>query len=139
LAGKSSHGTDAAVALTHQMTLGRFSLSYTRSLVPYGSGFLAERQLYGASITRPLSYRLEGNVSLLRAQNNEIAVLLGLDRRSYDTVTAGLNWHPAETWTLATQIGAARTQAPGLSSQTVHQWRGAVTLTWSPFPRARSW
>jgi hypothetical protein len=139
LAGVSSHGTDATLSLTHDITLGNLSLNYTRSLVPYGVGFLVQRQQLTASATRQFTPYLDGNISLFRIQNNQIAVQLAVDRSSYDGVSAALNWHMTETWNLGVQLAAMRTQAPGLPNQTLTEWRSATTLIWSPRPIARSW
>jgi hypothetical protein len=139
LAGVRSQGTDALVQLTHDFTRGNVSFNYTRSLVPYGIGFLVERQQLTLSGTRSLTPYLDANLALLRVQNNEAAVLLGVDRRSYDSATLTLNWHPTETLTFGTQIAGARTQPPARIAGTVNEWRTALTLTWTPFPRTRSW
>jgi hypothetical protein len=145
LANQSSHGTDASVALTHSMPLGNLSLVYTRSLVPYGFGYLVERQQVTAAMTHSLSPYLDATLSYVRVENNETAVLLRLDRRNYDSASAGLNWHPAETWSVSAQAEWLRTQIPEvqgltvINGPTVQAWRGAVTLTWAPHPRSRSW
>ena len=132
LAGASSHGTDASVTATHDYVRGSLSLIYTRSLVPYGFGYLVERQQGTLSASRKLTEYLDANVSVFKIENNQQAVLLEVDRRSYDTATAGLNWHPAETWNLGVQVAAVRTQTVGFPSATVKSWRGAVTLSWNP-------
>jgi hypothetical protein len=139
LAGASSHGTDAAISLIHSMVLGQASLSYTRSLVPYGFGFLVERQQVTAAITRPLTPTLSSTLTFFRIQNNETAVLLHLDRRSYDSLALSLNWRPAETWSLGGQIEGIRTQLPDLSGDGVKAWRCSLSMTWTPFPKSRSW
>ena len=140
LNGASSHGTDASVSLTHDMTRGNLALTYTRNLVPYGIGFLVERQQGTASAVYRLTPFLDGNITALRIQNNDATVRLGLDRRSINTISTGLTWHPVETWSVGLQIAGVRTQAPTISGDaTVNEWRSLVTLTWSPLPRARSW
>ena len=138
LAGVSSHGTDATLSITHDQTLGKLELNYTRSLVPYGVGFLVQRQQLNASATRQLTPYLDGNISLFHIQSSQAAVQLGADRSRYDGAAAVLNWHITETWNVGIQLAALRTQAPGLSSQTLTEWRSATTLIWSPRPIARS-
>jgi hypothetical protein len=139
LAGESGHGTDAAITLSHSLLLGKVSVSYARSLVPYGTGFLVEQQQYTAALTRALTPYLDGNLSVIRIGNNQTAVLLRLASRNYDSVGAGLTWHPAQTWSVNTQLGAVRTQLAGLTGRTINSWRSSVTLTWSAFPTSRSW
>jgi hypothetical protein len=139
LAGQNGHGTDAAVSLTHTSERTKSALNYTRSLVPYGIGFLVERQQFTLSETGHLTERLDATVSLLRVENNQLAVLLGLDRRSYDSAAVNLNWFAGETWSVGMQVSAIRTQAPGTASGTVNDWHGSFSLVWSPRPLARSW
>jgi hypothetical protein len=66
-------------------------------------------------------------------------VLLRVDRPNYNTLAAGLNWHPAETWSVGGRIEGVRTQLFGLAGQTVSGWRSYLNVTWSPFPKSRSW
>lgn len=139
LAGENSHGTDASISLTHTLELSRVNLSYTRSLVPYGFGFLVERQQFTAAVTRPLTETLSSTLTLFRIQNNETAVLLRLDRRSYDNVALSFNWRPFETWSLGGQIEGLRTQLPDLSGEGVKGWRSSLSITWTPLPKSRSW
>jgi hypothetical protein len=139
LTGASSRGTDASISLSHTMLLGRATANYTRSLVPYGTGFLVERQQFTASMTRPLSQTLDSTLSFLRVQNNETAVLLRLDRRTYNSLALSLNWRPAETWSVGGQIEGIRSQLPDLAGQAVKGWRSSLTITWTPIPTSRSW
>lgn len=140
LAGTRSHGTDASVALKHTYSMGTWSLNYSRSLAPYGTGFLVERQQASVNMTRGLTPTLDLTASLFKSRNSELAVLLGLDRRDYTGVSAGLNWHPAETWSVGAQGSGLETEAPGIfNERKVRDWRGAVTVTWAPHPTVRSW
>jgi len=138
LTGSKSQGTDASVSLTHMLSLGNLNFSYTRSLIPYGTGFLVQREQYAATLVHPLTFDLDGTISLLRIQNNQTTVELGLDRRSYSSATLGLDWHPAETWAVGAQVEGLRTQLPGLEGETVNEWRTSVSLTWYPHPKSHS-
>ena len=141
LSGARSQGTDISVSLTHDLALGTLALSYSRNLVPYGVGFLVQRQQLALSGTRHLTSFLDTTLSLVRVRNDELTVLLNIDRRSYDSLAAGLNWQPLETWSLGLQLAAIRTQASGFfgASENVNEWRSALTLTWTPRPHTRSW
>jgi hypothetical protein len=139
LSGGSSHGTDASVYLNHSLFLGNVYLAYTRSLVPYGIGFLVDQQQFTATLSRPLTPVLDSSLSFFRVQNNETAVLLRLDRRNYNSLSASVSWHPVETWNLSARIEGLRTQLAAVSGTTIDAWRGSITLTWAPFPRSRSW
>lgn len=142
LAGQSSHGTDANIALTRDFTRGNLALTYNRSLAPYGIGFLVERQQATASGSYQMTPYLNVSIALLRIQNNDTTVRLGLDRRSIDSLSTSLTWRPTETWSLALQLADIRTQTVALlGSQTrsVTGWSSVVSLIWSPPPRASSW
>lgn len=139
LTGASSRGTDASVALSYALEQGKASITYTRSLVPYGFGFLVQQEQYTTSLTHSWSPFVDSTVSFLRTQNSETAALLRIDRRNYNTLSGMLSWHPLQTWTLATQIQGMRTQTPDLASRPVKEWRSSVSLTWTPLPVSRSW
>lgn len=138
LASQSSHGTDASVSLSHQMILGSLGVTYTRSLVPYGTGFLVERQQATALATRSLTPYLDANLSLSRIDNNRAAVVLSLDRRNYDIASTALTWHVTEFWACSAQLQGVHTQTAGLSAIPVNEWRTSVNVTWSPLPWTRS-
>src|SRR5262249_51838271 len=101
--------------------------------------FLVEQQQFAGTFIRQLTPYLDCSVSAYRIQNNEAAVLLLVDRRSYNNLAVGLSWHPAETWSLGALIQNARTQTLDFARQSVSQWRSSVTLTWSAYPTSRSW
>jgi hypothetical protein len=134
LSGQSSYGTDASISLTHTFTQGVASASYTRSLVPYGNGFLVERQQATASLTHPLTPYIDGTLSFTYVNNNHTTVQLEIDRASYDIASAGVSWHPSETWAIGAQAQALRTQSLGLPAGTVNDWRTYFTVTWTPHP-----
>ena len=138
LGGESSNGTDASVTLNHSLFLGNVSMGYTRSLVPYGTGFLVQQQQVTAGLSHALTAFLDANLTFLRVQNNQVAVLLRVDRPSYNSLSAGLGWHPAQTWSVGARLENVRTQLFGVAGQTVAAWRSAVSVTWSPFPESRS-
>ncbi len=139
LAGESSNGTNISASLTRNLELGNVSLNYTRSLVPYGNGFLVERQLITASAKRSLTPYLDVDLTALRVKNNESTVLLRLDRRYEDTLGAGLTWKLGETWTLRSEASASRGPPIGYADDHIqHEWRAALTMTWKPYPQVIS-
>lgn len=143
LAGQRGSGTNAAVSASHSLPLGTVTLSYVRSLVPYGNGVLVERQLITATATRPLTPYLDANFTLLRLQNNASTVNLGLDRPYYDNAAVGLNWKISESWTLQPLFTTSWSKSitprgSGESPPNVFEWRAGLTLTWQPFPASRS-
>jgi hypothetical protein len=110
LSGQSGSGTNGSVTLTHLLERGSASLSYVRSLVPYGTGILAERQQVVASLVRPLTPELDANFSVIRIKNNASTVRLGIDRPYYNNASVGLGWKMGESWTLQPQVSAALTK-----------------------------
>jgi hypothetical protein len=137
LAGETSSGTNINITGTRNFELSSLSLNYSRSLVPYGNGFLVEKQQVTAGARRSVTPYLDADVTLTRITNNAQTVQLGLDRRFYDNAVGGLSWKLSETWTLRTE--ASSSWAPPVGSQhTLHEWRGALTMTWRPLAKVVS-
>jgi hypothetical protein len=141
LSGESSRGTVASILLNRSLYcgLGRISAAYTRSLVPYGFGFLVDQQKYDLIFVRPLTTYVDTTLEFVRVQNNETAVLLRLDRPNYNDLSVGLRWHLAEHWTLGWRVDGIRTQEIGVTDRNFNSWRTTATLTWAPLPMSRSW
>jgi hypothetical protein len=137
LAGQSSNGTNASALITETFEAGNATLNYIRSLVPYGTGILVQRQQAGAGYTRSLSTYVNLNINLIRIQNNETTVRLGLDRPYYDDIIAGLAWKMGESWTVSPTVTTSWTQDIN-SHLPVHEWRGALNVTWQPLASTRS-
>jgi hypothetical protein len=134
LIGQASLGTNVNATVTRNFERSSVSLAYTRSLVPYGDGFLVERQQVTASFKHSLTPYLDADLTAFRVDNNESTVLLRLDRRWYDNVGGGLTWKLAETWSLRGE--ATTSWAPPIGDpHTVHEWRAALTMTWKPLPK----
>lgn len=146
LYGERSSGTNAAANFTHTFERGSIALNYVRSLVPYGTGFLVQRQQIGATLIRPLAPTLDLTLSLQRVQNNAATVRLGLDRPFYDVGVLGLNWKMGESWSLQPQVSSGWTRAiPPLNSNnsaaydaTLREWRAQLTLVWQPLPDTKT-
>lgn len=145
LAGQGGSGTNGSVTVTHLLERGSASLSYVRSLVPYGTGTLVERQQFTAALTRPVTPDLDLTFSVLRLKNNASTVRLGLDRPYYNNATVGLSWKMGESWLLQPQVGAALTKpipplgdTAAFDSHTVLEWRTQLSLVWQPLPDKKS-
>ena len=133
LTGVSSLGTNALASATHNFELSSVSLSYSRSLVPYGNGFLVEKQQITAAVKRSLTPILDADLSAIRIDNNKSTVQLELDRAYYDNLGAGLTWRLSEHWSLRSE--ATTSWSPPINyPHTVHEWRTALTMTWTPLP-----
>ncbi len=139
LGSESSTGTVASASVTRAGELGNVALGYSRQLVPYGTGVLAERQMYTLSGKYHLTQKLDADASVLRIENNQSIVLLGAGRRSYTGAAIGLDWRPLEAWKLRGEADTMQSQTIGLVSRPVSGWRVGLTLTWAPpVPYARS-
>lgn len=137
LAGDRGNGTNVSASATRKLWLGSVALSYTRSLMPYGTGILVERQQATASATRPLTPYLTADVALVRIQNDRSTVRLGFDRPYYDNAITGLTWQLSETWSVRSQISGSWSRAIP-SGGAVHEWRAALSTTWTPHPSSIS-
>jgi hypothetical protein len=129
--GSASLGTNVSASANRNFELSSFSFNYTRNLVPYGNGFLVQRQSVTATARRSLSPYLDADLGITRIENNDSTVHLRLDRRYYDNVSAGLNWKLSESWTLRS-YGSTSWAPPIGSLHTVHEWRAGLTMTWKP-------
>lgn len=146
LSGQSGTGTNASVNITRTLERGSAALAYVRSLVPYGFGYLVQREQFTASLVRPLAPVLDMNFAVLRIRNDAAAVRLGLDRPSYLNTQIGLNWKIGESWSLQPVAGTSwsRPITPpalaqtGFREPTVFEWRAGLTLVWQPLPAAQS-
>ena len=144
LSGQSSSGTNVTAVASRTFERGSATISYNRSLVPYGTGVLVQRSQITASLTRPIAPTLDFNVALLRLQNNAATVRLGLDRPYYNSAQFGLSWHMGESWTLQPAVLVSRSKpgppvnAPTQPEPNVFQWHAGLTLVWRPLPAAKS-
>ena len=135
--GTASLGTNASATATRNFELGSLSFNYNRSLVPYGNGFLVQRQSASATARRSLTPFLDADLTLMRIENNDSTVRLRLDRRFYDNVSAGLSWRLSESWTLRGD-GSTSWAPPIGSLHTVHEWHTGLTMTWKPIASVMS-
>ena len=138
----TSAGTNVSLSAVQTLERGSASIAFVRSLVPYGTGFLVQRQQISAGLTRPLTPDLDFNIALLRLQNNAATVRLGLDRPYYNNAQFGLNWKMGESWSLQPSFTASTSRPASPLGSThlepnVFQWRAGVTLVWQPLPASK--
>jgi hypothetical protein len=139
LQGSSSLGTTASVTATRSADRHKLSLQYQRSLVPYGNGFLVEKQQFTGSLSHSFTEYLDGSLGYTYAHNNEATVLLRLDHRSYSDFDISLAWRPRETLAVTLRGDAIRSQLVDRANDEVREWRAALSVLWQPHPLARSW
>jgi hypothetical protein len=138
LEGQRSTGEIADVNFSHNSELGKVSFEYSRRLVPYGTGVLAQRQQLTLSGAYNLTEKVDLDASVLRIDNSQSVVYLHLDRRSYTGFTFGCDWRPLETWKLRLEGGNTHTQTYDTASIPVSEWRAGLSITWTPYPGAIS-
>jgi hypothetical protein len=130
---------NGTLSLTRRYALGSVALSYNRGLSPYGTGDLVERQTIALSGSRALSDQLDITVSVSRVQNSQLNIQPQFGQlpqvQTYNNAQVSCGWQFAQFWNLNGLFGTTRTQTPSPSSQTVQEWRVALSLTWSPQPR----
>ncbi len=131
LYGSTSSGTNIAASVTRTFERSSLALAYSRSLVPYGNGFLVLRQQVTLSAKHSLSPYLDADLTVYRVDNNETTVRLGVDRRFYDNFATGLSWRLGESWTLRTEAGSSWSPPIGYP-HTEHGWHAGLTMTWRP-------
>lgn len=131
LYGNTTSGTNIVASATRSFERSSISFSYSRSLVPYGNGFLVLRQQATLSFKRSLSPHLDADLYVIRVDNNEATVRLGVDRRFYDSIVGGLSWRLSESWTLRADSGSSWSPPIGYP-HTEHGWHAGFTMTWRP-------
>jgi hypothetical protein len=127
----STYGTNASLSLTRDLTAGHLALVYSRSLLPYGIGSLVQVQQSRLSLDHALGTYLTADCSLFDVDNKATAgqVL----RRRFEGAGAGLNWQTSESWTLRSEVSAGWTDPAGAPANlSIHEWRGALTMSWHP-------
>ncbi len=126
--------------LTRNDERNQWRLSYQRSVVPTGFGNLVQRDAGSLSLSRPLSERLSGDVSILSTRDRSV-FFFGLlqEGRRYDTAEGGLNWITSETSTIGLRIGYDRAAVSSLIPvPQARGWRAAANVHWTPRPRSIS-
>jgi hypothetical protein len=134
LQGVASTGTIANVQFTHSYERGGVTAGYTRGLVPYGTGVLAQQQRWSLATTYNLTEYLTGTAAFVRTQN-DAPPLANFGARVYNNLTLGLDWRLLPDWAVHTEVGATRTETVTISPQPVNEWRVLLSLRWSPLLR----
>jgi len=131
--------TLASLQLSQSLDAGSLALSYSRSLMPYGTGVLVQRQEWKLSAKRDLTEELDVTASLDRVQNSQPPALSTFLQQialvqTYDNVLLGLDWHFADKWKLSAQVGTTWTRTLEVVSQPIHEWRCGLSVVWTPNP-----
>jgi hypothetical protein len=144
LNGDRSHGTNASLSLVHDSALNNVTLSYVRSLTPYGIGYLVERQQTSLTDIYHLSPFVDASIIVMRIDNSKNAVLLGLDRPKITSIATAVTWRPTETVSLGLQLSVIQAPAVELQgariveTQTLRDWHAGLRASWAPLPTSVS-
>jgi hypothetical protein len=139
LNNSGSYGTTASIKYDRSFDRDKLTAQYLRSLVPYGTGFLVERQQYSGIWTHSFTEYWDSSLTYTYVKNNDIAVLLRLDRRTYSDLNVSLNYHPFETWIISVRGDYIGSQLADAAGEHVKEWRGGLSVSWLPHPIKRSW
>jgi hypothetical protein len=126
--------------LTRSDERNQWRLSYQRSVVATGFGNLVQRDAASLSLSRPLTERMSGDLSVLSTRDRNV-FFFGLlqEGRRYDTAEGGLSWITGETSTIGLRFGYDRATVSSLVPvPQARGWRAAVNLNWTPRPRSMS-
>ena len=135
-----NHGYVGQFLLRRTDERNQWRLSYQRSVSPTGLGVLVQRDDASFSVSRQLAEKLNGDLSIGTARDNESlsASLLNQARR-FESAQTGLNWTSGEASTVGIHAGYTRAIA---NSQALvpaaHGWQAGVTYTWKPLSRSIS-
>lgn len=129
--------TTGSLDVSRSYSLGTLTLAYSRSLVPYGTGVLVDRQQLSLSASRGLTEELQLNASASWVSNGQPLGRapgggLILEVQAYEAAQVGLTWQPAETWKLDADLAATRTRTIEEVSEPVHEWRAGISISWAP-------
>ena len=135
--------TTGSLNVSRSYELGSIAIAYSRSLTPYGSGTLVQRQQLSLSATRNLRQQLTMTAAASRVQNGSLP---GQSEdggqtpqvQTYINTHLGLDWAPGETWRIGGELDWTRTRAEGLGQEPVHDWHASVSLIWTPQPYSTS-
>ena len=137
-AESSRNATTGSLILNQSFEAGSLTFNYSRSLTPYGTGEVAQRQQISLSGTLDLTEQLQLNGSVMRVQNGQLAAPAQLGGQllpqvlNSDSVTLSLRWACMETLSVTTEVGGTHAQIPVVSSAAVNEWRVSVSVAWAP-------
>jgi hypothetical protein len=138
--GSHNGGYVGEVQLTRTDERNHWKLSYQRSVVATGFGGLVQRDAAILNLSRPLTARLSGDLSVLSSRDRNFFFfgLLQVGRR-YDSAEGGFSWISSETSTIGVHFSDDRAVVSSLVPVPVARgWRAAVSVTWTPRPRSVS-
>jgi hypothetical protein len=135
--GADDTGTTRDFSLVHHDETRDWTLTYSHSLVPFGSGILTERDLAQLQVVQSLGPRFQ---CLLRggyARNEDAGFGVTFDSREYSYLESELRWQWVETWNVALATNFARASDSGFAqnNSSADGWAVALRATWAPRPR----
>jgi hypothetical protein len=132
--GDEHTGTNGALSLNHLGETGEWTLGVSRSLVPFGTGVLTQRDSVDLMVLEDFGPRLRGALRASYARNSDAGAGFIFDGRTYRTAEAELSWQLTETWAVSGVGGYGDAIELG-APQRVDGWRVALRSTWAPSRR----
>ncbi|HTU65476.1 MAG TPA: hypothetical protein VMF52_05990 [Steroidobacteraceae bacterium] len=133
--GERSRGTTRDFSLQHKGERLDWTLSYSHSLQPYGTGVLAERDTAQLEFVQALGPRASAVLRGSYARNEDGGFGLLFDSREYRYAEAALRWQVRETWSasLSTGWSSARQDATFFRrEESASGWSVSLYTTWAP-------
>ena len=133
--GRQSTGTTRDFSLDHKGERLDWSLGYSHSLQPYGTGVLAERDTAQLQFVRALGPRLDVLLSGRYARNQDGGFGFTFDSREYRFGESSLRWRVRETWYASLSVGysTARQEATWFTrASDAHGWTIGLNTRWTP-------
>jgi hypothetical protein len=136
IASRQVNGSVWSLQATHDYELTRWTLSFTRDVVPNGFGFLTRRDELDLSAVRKLTARLDATLSVLAANNSDLVTNLVRDDRRYINAAAGIGWHASSQWLLSLKLQGSEARYPDLTGpqRVANGWQSIFTAVWTPLP-----
>lgn len=129
--GEERTGTNGAFSLTHRGETGEWSIGLSRSLVPFGTGVLTQRDSADLVLVEDFAPRLRGILRASYSRNSDAGAGFLFDQRTYRTAETELSWQLTQTWRVSGVAGYGDAIELG-APRGVDGWRLALRSTWAP-------
>jgi hypothetical protein len=126
-----TQGSTYDLSVSHKQELREWSFGYSRSLVPYGTGVLAEQDSLNLKFIQPLSPRLDFVANASAIRNRDVGLGLTLDRRNYARAETSLSWHVKRTLVLGSALRFTSATLPDDSGDT-QGFNFGISMYWQP-------
>jgi len=128
---ESSNGLIGSVTFARTTTVGSFSLSAGRSVLPSGFGVFSQSDQAQLGYTRALSARLTTSASLSAYRTSSAFQSQSLLQHTYEQSNVGFSWQASEEWSVSSTTQYSRSEgAYGIGN--AKGWQFRVSSVWRP-------